>query len=244
MTTVNVNQAKASLYQKIVKVMAKVERIPKNGYNSFHKYAYTTESDLVESARKLMVEEGLVLFNNVREYEIQGELATVTIDFTLCDVDTGESVTTCIVGQGTDRADKAFYKAYAGATKYYLMKTFLIPTGDDPEADATTDQRAYGKKNANKKSTANGQAANPNGQAANPSGGGSTKPISDKQKELIEQRVQELMLLVNQDEEAIFNSLKERVGDFAEVGAMTSLQASKCIEHLLKWKNSYSNRVQ
>lgn len=239
MTTVNVNKDKATLYQKIVKVMAKVERVPKNGYNAFHKYQYTTESDLIEHVRKFMVEEGLVLFNNVREYEINGELATVTVDFTLCCTDTGESVTTCLVGQGADKGDKAFYKAYAGATKYYLMKTFLVPTGDDPEADATTDQRAYGNKKSSNQKKQSG-----NGQAATPSGGGSTKPISEKQMELINQRVQELMLLVNQDEDAILTSLKERVGDFAEVRAMTSLQASKCIEHLLKWKNNYSNRLQ
>jgi hypothetical protein len=136
--------SKAKLYQKIAKIMGKVERVPKNGYNSFHKYQYVTESDLIESVRKFMAEEGLVLFNSVRDFEVKGEIATVTLEFTLACTDTGESVTTVLVGQGQDKGDKAFYKAYAGGTKYFLMKTFLVPTGDDPEADVSTDQKAYG----------------------------------------------------------------------------------------------------
>lgn len=147
---------KAKLYQKIAKVMGKVERVPKNGYNSFHKYQYVTESDLIESVRKFMAEEGLVLFNSVREHEVKGEIATVTIDFTLACTETGETITTQLVGQGQDKTDKAFYKAYAGATKYFLMKTFLIPTGDDPEADTSTDRTAY---QAPPKQTASKQTA-------------------------------------------------------------------------------------
>lgn len=232
MTAINVNQDKASLYKKIAKVMGKVERIPKRGRNSFHNYDYVTESDLVDSARKLMVEEGLVLFNNVREYEINGDLATVTIDFTLCDTETGESISTCLVGQGSDKGDKAFYKAYAGATKYYLMKTFLIPTGDDPEADTTTDQNAQNKQNnynSGKKQTGTGNS-------------GGTKKVTDKQLYNIKQSIQTLTLLVDQDEDAIIESLKERIG-FNQLEEMTITQASKSIETLTKWKDSYKNKL-
>jgi hypothetical protein len=133
--------SKAKLFQKIANVMGKVERVPKNGYNNFHKYKYVTESDLIESVRKFMSEEGLIIFNNVKSYEVNGEIATVTIEFTLACTETGETINSVMVGQGQDKGDKAFYKAYAGATKYFLMKTFLIPTGDDPEADHSTDEQ-------------------------------------------------------------------------------------------------------
>jgi len=95
MTTLNVNQDKVTLYKKIAKVMGKVERVPKNGYNSFHKYKFVQESDLVDHVRKFMTEEGLVLFNDVQEYEIMGDIAVVTVRFTLVCTDTGESVTLC-----------------------------------------------------------------------------------------------------------------------------------------------------
>ena len=237
MTALNVNQSKATLYQKIAKVMGKVERVPKNGYNSFHKYKYVQESDLVDHVRKFMVEDGLVLFNNVREYEVNGEIAIATIEFTLCCTDTGESVTSTVVAEGQDKGDKKFYKAMAGATKYYLMKTFLIPTGDDPEADIQTDQQAYGNQQ---------QPFNNNNQSSgnNRSTGGNKKPITDKQLELIKQRINEITGLVDQEEDAIVDSLKERVGEFAQLKDMTSFQASKCIENLTKWKQSYQNRIQ
>jgi hypothetical protein len=40
----------------------------------------------------------------------------------------------------------AAYKAMTGALKYFLMKTFLIPTGDDPEADTGSDARSAGRR--------------------------------------------------------------------------------------------------
>lgn len=40
-----------------------------------------------------------------------------------------------MIGEGMDTGDKAIYKAITGAQKYVLMKTFLIPTGDDPELE-------------------------------------------------------------------------------------------------------------
>src|SRR5699024_6730814 len=42
---------------------------------------------------------------------------------------------------GQDAGDKAVYKAITGATKYALMKVFMIPTGDDPEQDYEADER-------------------------------------------------------------------------------------------------------
>jgi hypothetical protein len=126
---------KAFLYQKIAKVMSNVSRVPKNGYNSFHKYHYATESDLTESIRPMILEAGLVFFSNVLEQERNGEFTKAKMEFTLADIETGESITSTYWGEGQDKGDKGLYKAFTGATKYFLMKTFLIPTGDDSEQD-------------------------------------------------------------------------------------------------------------
>jgi hypothetical protein len=40
-----------------------------------------------------------------------------------------------VAGQGLDSGDKAPYKAMTGALKYALLQSFLLATGDDPEAD-------------------------------------------------------------------------------------------------------------
>lgn len=236
MTAVNVNQSKVTLFKKIANVMGKVERVPKNGYNSFHKYKFVQESDLVDHVRKFMTEEGLILFNDVKEYEVNGDMGVATVQFTIACTDTGESISTTIVAEGQDKGDKKFPKAYASATKYYLMKTFLIPTGDDPEADIQTDQRAYG--NQQQPFSNNQSSGNRN------SSSGNKKPITDKQLDLIKQRINEITLLVDQEEDAIIDSLKERVGEFTELNDMSSFQASKCIENLTKWKQNYQSRIQ
>lgn len=133
------NQVK-NIYKKIGEVMSKVSRVPKNGYNSFHKYNYATESDLTESIRPILQESGLAFFSNVLEQDRDGEFTKVKMEFTLADIETGEILTSTYWGEGQDKGDKGLYKAYTGATKYFLMKTFLIPTGDDPEADSTVDE--------------------------------------------------------------------------------------------------------
>ena len=45
------------------------------------------------------------------------------------------AIKTIIYGEGIDKGDKALYKAYTGAIKYYLANTFLIATGNEPEND-------------------------------------------------------------------------------------------------------------
>ena len=58
------------------------------------------------------------------------------LEFTLFDIDTGFYETTTITGEGIDKGDKAGYKAYTGALKYFLANTFMVATGDDPEKES------------------------------------------------------------------------------------------------------------
>ena len=58
------------------------------------------------------------------------------LKFILTDIDTGFYEETVITGEGIDKGDKAGYKAYTGALKYYLANTFMVATGDDPEKDS------------------------------------------------------------------------------------------------------------
>jgi hypothetical protein len=212
MTEIN---SRAKLFQKIASVMGKVERVPKNGYNNFHKYQYVTESDLIESVRVFMSEEGLIVFNNVKSYEINGEVATVTIEFTLACTETGETITSVMVGQGQDKGDKAFYKAYAGATKYFLMKTFLIPTGDDPEADHSTDER-----NASKGNTPKEQTPNQN----------KVKLASEKQMNLINKLLSDVAVSTGITKEDAAKTLQKHMRKDLEW--YTPADASKAIEIL------------
>lgn len=135
---------KATLYGKIAAVAAAVSRIPKNGRNNFHNYSYATESDITDGLRELLNTNGLAFLPpSVISWERDeaadnpkiGPRTRVQVQFALGCSDTGETYTTILWGEANDNADKGFYKAYTGAVKYYLMKTFLIATGDDPEQD-------------------------------------------------------------------------------------------------------------
>jgi hypothetical protein len=144
----------AALFEKIALVMAEVDRIPKRGRNDFHKYDYVLETDLVDEVRQKLAAKNVALIpslNSIAERPYTTEkgknsvVTTANVTFTFVCGDTGAMFRADWAGQGDDPADKGLYAAYTGALKYFLMKTFLIPTGDDPEANTQTDQRAQGR---------------------------------------------------------------------------------------------------
>lgn len=144
--------AAKGLAAKLAEIMGEVNRIPKRGHNDFHNYDYVMEADLTEAVREKLSSRGIALIPSVKErhrYEILnkdgiagGSFDYVTIDFMLIDSESGETLTSTMVGSGYDKGDKGIYKAITGATKYWIYKTFLIPTGDDPESDTRTDRDA------------------------------------------------------------------------------------------------------
>ncbi|MEM1348510.1 MAG: ERF family protein [Myxococcota bacterium] len=132
------------LARKMSEVLSEVRRVPKNGRNDFHKYDYVTEADLVDHIRDKLAEKSIAIFPSVTEHTVEPlkdarnrvtYLTTVSLDVTLIDGESGDAMTTTWIGQGLDHADKGYYKAYTGAIKYFLLKTFLISTGDDPELE-------------------------------------------------------------------------------------------------------------
>jgi len=150
-------QPGANIWKKVALVQAQVERIPKNGYNGHHGYHYATESDVIEGIRKMINDAGLAFFSNITEFRQEGKIAWVLVEFYLVDTETGEQVKSCYWGSGQDPGDKGIYKAYSGAMKYFLMKNFMIPTGDDPENDIRTDKDSEKKGQLNSKPGNNGR---------------------------------------------------------------------------------------
>lgn len=147
------NGAPRKLMAKLAKVMGAVGRVPKRGRNKFHGYEYVMESDLTEAVRNALVEQGVMLIPSVDSIDVVGERTTKAgatetqvrawITYTFIDAESGETWSVRMPGDGVDQSDKAVYKAITGSGKYLLLKTFLIPTGDDPEHDtAPTDARS------------------------------------------------------------------------------------------------------
>ena len=116
--------------------------LKKGGTNTFDKYSYFSEAQYKELFTELFSNAGLELSFNEVEYntftgsEKQANGRMPKLNFILTDIDTGFYEVTTITGEGIDKGDKAGYKAYTGALKYYLANTFMVATGDDPEKES------------------------------------------------------------------------------------------------------------
>jgi hypothetical protein len=159
----------ANIYARLAQINGLIGMIRKTGRNTFHNYRYAKESDLVEEIRPILaaygiwIEQGLYsdpdngFFAHqrmnqkiVRQGNIIGEGETLTaitkrFRFVWWNPEAKALETTewePFMGYGDDTGDKGYYKAETGAVKYFLMKTFMVATGDDPEGDTRADQRA------------------------------------------------------------------------------------------------------
>lgn len=133
-----------SLASKLAELYTVIERIPKRGWNDFHKYHYPLEADVADAMRTALARLNVVMLPNCIETKVEryetstGKkewLTTLRYEFKFVDGESGESEKTSFVGQGSDPGDKGAYKATTGAVKYAILKQALVPTGDDPEDD-------------------------------------------------------------------------------------------------------------
>lgn len=177
----NVNYANANIARKLVNIMTECSFVPKNGTNSYHNYKYATAEDVLSAVNKSLAKYGIAciviptLESNIDVVNQKGNiehLATVSVHIQLIDSESGESVDLFGMGSGQDAADKAVMKAQTAAIKYAFMLSLCIATGDDPEADAGTDERNYGEPQGQKQTVHrnNPMVANVDGGNDNASG--------------------------------------------------------------------------
>jgi len=203
-----------SLISKLVEVMKQVKFIEKKGYNEFNRYKYATESDVAEKVREVLVEQNVIMLPDVVEHKTREHInrkgnteyiATVKVKFTFIDGDSGEELVIHSIGEGQDAGDKAVYKAITGAQKYALMKAFMIPTGDDPEADSSVDERNNDETQQQ------------------------VKPISSKQIGLIKTLVKKIAIAKGITDEDVYQKFKMTEEDLQK---LSSQQASRMITKL------------
>ncbi len=138
----------ASLIDKLCQVQDAVGLLPKDGWNDHHNYHYTTEGAVLDCVRHELASRNIWLQPQVDAWHLLDPVgkmvpAIVEMTFTWRDGDSGEEWAVPWVGCGSDPTDKHIFKAQTGALKFFLLKTFLIPTGDDPETG--DDKRFEGK---------------------------------------------------------------------------------------------------
>ena len=143
--------ATTTLYAKLAEVTAEVGYVAKDGHNDFQNYDYTSAEAVLAALRGPLSARKVVLMPSVtalseREYTTtKGKasvITTVHVSFTFVDGESGERHECSWAGQGDDPGDKGLGKAYTSAVKTFLRGQFLIPQGNDPEADSGADERS------------------------------------------------------------------------------------------------------
>lgn len=138
--------------------------LQKEGKNTYDNYKYFSEAQYKMLFTELFSEHGLEIKFDEVEYgtfegtEKQANGRMPRLQFLLFDVETGFYETTTITGEGIDKGDKAGYKAYTGALKYYLANTFMVATGDDAEQESPN-HRMNTKSNARARKASDKQLA-------------------------------------------------------------------------------------
>ena len=141
------------IYETIIKVMAELEAIKKDKYNSIQKFNFRGIDDVYNAIHPLLAKHGLFtvptnIFEDVTEERTSGKGNTLLyrmfkVEYTLYARD-GSCIKAIAKGEGMDSGDKATNKAMSAAHKYALLQIFCIPTDDIQDSDTSTDT-AYPK---------------------------------------------------------------------------------------------------
>jgi hypothetical protein len=132
-----------NIYQKLIEVRKSVPYLKKESQG--HQYQYTGSSQVLASVRAKMDELGLMLICKVLNHNlIQGTtskgakeyMTELEMEFTWVNAENPEEKIVCPwYGQGVDNSEKGVGKSLTYAEKYFILKTFNIPTDkDDPDA--------------------------------------------------------------------------------------------------------------
>lgn len=151
------DESKASLYKKLATVMGDMNNIPKTGVNSYFKYKFVTAEAIADAVRQRLASQNVAFFASISKRELvaiptgktdkNGEIIMVNrwvidFEFTFADGDTGATDTRLWSAEATADDDKGINKCATAAEKYFFLKTFIVNTGDEPDADAEGTQQS------------------------------------------------------------------------------------------------------
>ena len=142
-----------NIYEKMAKIMEDVEYISKDDHVKYKDVNYKglSEEKITRVMRAEFVKHGLVVFPVKQDWNRQGSITHVDVTYRIVNVENPDEfldVVSC--GDGADSQDKGSGKAMTYAYKYMWLRTFGIPTGEDPDkiSSAELDDREAEQKKA------------------------------------------------------------------------------------------------
>ena len=144
-----------NIYQKISEVMKSIEYLTKDDKVEFGttKYKAISEEKVTTAVRKELIKQGIVIIPIMQESTVTelirseksvNQRADVHTKYRIQNIDDlNDFIEVESNGSGVDTQDKAVGKAMTYAYKYMLLRTFAIPTGEDPDkiSSAETDYK-------------------------------------------------------------------------------------------------------
>lgn len=139
-----------NVFQKIAEVMKDISYLQKDdnvktGYNN--SYKAITEEKVTSAVRASLISHGLVIIPVRQDRTTSSEtvidkngnqknnhLVEVDTQYRIQNIDDAEDYIIAVSsGSGVDTQDKGVGKAMTYSYKYLLLRTFAIPTGEDPD---------------------------------------------------------------------------------------------------------------
>jgi hypothetical protein len=130
----------ANIYLKILEVMKAIEYLNKDDAVKYGQTSYKamSEEKVTTTVRKELIKQGLVVFPIKQDVIKDGNITTTNTTYRMVNVDDPtDYIDLASSGQGADTQDKGVGKAMTYSFKYLLLRTFAIPTGEDPDKIAS-----------------------------------------------------------------------------------------------------------
>ena len=123
------------VHKKILDVMKDIEYLSKDDTISYGttNYKGLSEGKVTAVVRESMVRHGLIVFPIKQEHKREGNLSTVDVTYRFVDTEDDSFIDAVSSGTGVDTQDKGVGKAMTYAYKYLFLRTFALPTGEDPD---------------------------------------------------------------------------------------------------------------
>ena len=129
-----------NLHQKILEVMKSIEYLNKDDAVQYGntKYRAMSEEKVTTTVRKELINQGIVVYPIEQSVEKDGNITTTNTKYRMVNIDDPtDYIDLASSGQGADTQDKGVGKAMTYSFKYMLLRTFAIPTGEDPDKIAS-----------------------------------------------------------------------------------------------------------
>lgn len=125
-----------NVYQKLAAIYGEVQYLAKDDKVEFGatKYKALSEEKVTTIMREKMVKYGLIVYPVEMSASRSGQISHVDVKYRIQNVEApDEFIEVVSCGDGADSQDKGAGKAMTYAFKYMWLRTFAIPTGEDPD---------------------------------------------------------------------------------------------------------------